>query len=403
ERIVPIFQALQDGVVAVGGGAQQIDEVVQILAKMSSVGKVTAEDLNELGIRGIDAAGLVGEAWGMTAAQVRDSISEGTTEATTFIDTLVGEMSTKYGGAAEGLRTTWVGALDRIAGATRDIGSVIAEPFIDPQGGGAAVQWANDMADALRAFESMLRPAVEVLSPRAEPAFQAASAAMQRFTEAVGNIDILAVFDRLEGAAPILTAFGTAAAAAGSASALSAIGMGSLAATINPVAAGLIGLAAASPAFRDALMDLVAAVAPLIPALVELALQIGEGLTLALNSLMPFVEVAIGLVTAMVQVFTSLPEPIQTAAIAVGAFALALKRLGPVGLILTGITYLATAVSSITDSSTEASISVNELAEDLKDFQALGQTFRIQETDISAITGPLEELNRQIDATEQNL
>src|SRR5690606_42142734 len=47
--------------------------------------------------------------------------------------------------------------------------------------------------------------------------------------------------------------------------------------------------------------------------------------------------------------------------------------------------------------------SVNELAEDLKDFQALGQTFRIQETEISAITGPLEELNRQIDATEQNL
>lgn len=127
ERVVPIFEALQDGVVAVGGSAQQIEEVVLILAKMSSVGKVTAEDLNELGVRGIDAATLVGDAWGMTAAQVRDSMSEGAIDATDFMDTLVAQMSDKYGGAAEGLRTTWVGALDRIAGATRDIGSVLAE------------------------------------------------------------------------------------------------------------------------------------------------------------------------------------------------------------------------------------------------------------------------------------
>ena len=52
EKIVPIFSALQDGVVAVGGSAQSIEEVVLILSKISSVGKVTAEDLNELGLEG---------------------------------------------------------------------------------------------------------------------------------------------------------------------------------------------------------------------------------------------------------------------------------------------------------------------------------------------------------------
>ena len=95
-----------------------------------------------------------------------------------------------------------VGALDRIAGATRDIGSVLAEPFIDPQGGGAAVQWANDIADALRAFEAALRPAVEVLAQRAEPAFRAASEAMQRFSEYLKDLDLVAVLDHLSGAAP---------------------------------------------------------------------------------------------------------------------------------------------------------------------------------------------------------
>lgn len=403
EKIVPIFQALQDGVVAVGGSAQQIEEVVLVLSKISSVGKITAEDLNQLGERGIDAATLVGEAWGMSAAQVRDSISQGTADATEFIDTLVSQMSTKYGGAAEGLRETWVGALDRIAGATRDIGSAIAEPFIDPQGGGAAVEWANNVADALRAFEDALRPAIEVLSQRAEPAFQRASEAMQRFTESIGEVDLVAVLDRLSEGAPIFTAFGAAAAAAGSASALSAVGMGGLAAAINPVAAGILGLAAASPSFRDALMDLVEAVSPLIPVLADLAIQIAEGLVLAIDSLMPFIEVAIGLVSGMVQVFTSLPEPIQQAAIAVGAFALALKRLGPVGVILTGITYIATAVSSLGGSSEEARVNVSDLAEELRNVQQLGQTFKIQETDFTAISGPLREAAEMIDSTIEGM
>ena len=400
EKIVPTFRALQDGVVAVGGSAQSIEEVVLILSKISSVGKVTAEDLNELGVRGIDAATLVGEAWGMTAAEVRESMSTGAVDATEFMDTLVDQLGTKYAGAAEGLRETWVGALDRIAGATRDIGSAIAEPFIDPQGGGAAVQWANDAADALRAFEDILREAMDVLSERAEPGFVRASEAIQNFTESIADIDVVEILDYLAAGAPILTAFAAAAAAAGSASALSAIGMGGLAAAINPVAAGVLGLALASPAFRDALMDMMMVIAPLIPMLADLAVQIAEGLTLAIDSLMPFVEVAIGLVGGMISMFSALPEPIQQAAIAIGAFALALKRLGPVGIILTGIAFIATAVSSIGGESKEASLDVNVLADDLKNLQTIGQTFKIKEADFSGITGPLREALRLIEISE---
>lgn len=402
EKVIPIFEALQDGVVAVGGSAQSIEEVVLILSKISSVGKVTAEDLNELGVRGIDAATLVGEAWGMTAAEVRDSMSEGAVDATAFMDTLVTELGTKYAGAAEGLRETWVGALDRIAGATRDIGSAIAEPFVDPQGGGAAVQWANDAADALRAFEAVLRPAIAVLSERAEPAFIRASEAMQRFTESISELDLVSVLDSLAGGAPIFAAFGAAAAAAGSASALSAIGMGGLAAAINPVAAGVLGLAAASPAFRDALMDLMSVIAPLIPVIADLAVQIAEGLVLAIDTLTPFIEVAIGLVGGMISMFSALPEPIQQSAVALGVLALALKRLGPVGIILTGITYLATAVSSLSGETEQASVDVNELAEDLKNLQTIGRTFKIQEADFAGITGPLREAMELIELSEDD-
>src|SRR5690606_41126804 len=110
----------------------------------------------QLGARGIDAAALIGQAFGKTAGEIREDISSGALDAQVFLTTLVDQMTRRFGGAAEGLRTTWLGALDRIKGATRDIGSVLAEPFIDPRGGGALVRWGNDLADVLRAVEAAL-------------------------------------------------------------------------------------------------------------------------------------------------------------------------------------------------------------------------------------------------------
>lgn len=49
EEVVPTLSAIQDGMVAVGGSAQTIEEVVNILARVSSTGKVTAGDLSEPG------------------------------------------------------------------------------------------------------------------------------------------------------------------------------------------------------------------------------------------------------------------------------------------------------------------------------------------------------------------
>jgi uncharacterized protein YoaH (UPF0181 family) len=161
----------------------------------------------------------------------------------------------------------------------------------------------------------------------------------------------------------------------------------------------VLGLALASPAFRDALMDLMTVIAPLIPMIAGLAVQIAEGLTLAIDSLMPFVEVAIGLVGGMVSMFSALPQPIQQAALAIGVFGLALKRLGPVGIILTGIGYIGTMVSSLAGNAEEASVSVNDLAEDLKNFQQLGRTFKIQDLDFDAITGPIERVQNMLDAS----
>jgi tape measure domain-containing protein len=341
EDVIPIFSALQDGVVAVGGSAQSIEEVVLILSKISSVGKVTAEDLNELGVRGINAAGLVGEAWGMTAAEVRDSISAGTVDAAGFIDTLMQQMQTNYAGAAEGLRETWVGAFDRIKGATRDIGSILAEPFIDPKGGGAAVEWANDVADALRAFEAALGPAVEFLEGRADPAFQAASESVQGLKEQLGDIDLVELLQQVSEGGSALAGFGAAALAAGSASALSAVGMGSLAGVVNPLTFGLIAAAAASPELRDALVELVMTAAPLVPVLADLVIQASaiasSGISAAgslLSSLMPAISLILNVVQpaaefvgVLASMISEIPSPALAAAATIIGVSMAVKTL----------------------------------------------------------------------------
>jgi len=341
EDIIPIFSALQDGVVAVGGSAQSIEEVVLILSKISSVGKVTAEDLNELGVRGINAAGLVGEAWGMTAAEVRDSISSGTVDAAGFIDTLMQQMQVNYAGAAEGLRQTWVGAFDRIKGATRDIGSILAEPFIDPQGGGAAVTWANDVADALRAFEAKLEPAVDFLERRADPVFEATSAALQSVKEALGDVDLVELIQGLSEGGAALTGFGAAAVAAGSASVLSAVGMGSLAGAVSPLTFGLIAAAAASPELRNALIDLVTTAAPLLPVLTNLVIQVSaiasSGITAGgalLSSLMPAITLVLNVVQpaaefvgVLAEMISEIPTPALAAAATIIGVSLAVRAL----------------------------------------------------------------------------
>src|SRR5690606_33793881 len=131
---------------------------------IQSTGRISAMELRRLGIRGINAAQLLAEEFGTTEAAIRDGITRGTVDAAAAIDALVAGMTRRFDGAAEGLKATWVGALDRIRGALRDIGSVLVAPFIDPSGGGVAIDLANQLADALRRLESSIGPLAEQMA-----------------------------------------------------------------------------------------------------------------------------------------------------------------------------------------------------------------------------------------------
>lgn len=329
-KVIPTLDAIQQGVAAMGGSNEQIPEVVNILAKVQSTGKFTAETLNELGYRGVDAATLMGNAMGKTAAQMREDISEGAIGGAEAIDVLVSAMQDRFGGAADGVKQQWSGAVDRIKAANRDLGAHIAEPFVSAQGGGMAVTWGNQVADVLRAIEKQAVPVMGILTQRGMPFFAALTQGLDSTAAAIKrwNPESFSVtLDKLGNHAPGIAALAGATLALGAnvgplGQMLSVLGI-----SANPAVAAFVALAAVSPELRTSLMGVVKAGEPLLPVVGELA-QILSG---TLNSALPVVAGGLDAVASILEVVlgvvASIPTPVLAGATAFLAMHAATKSL----------------------------------------------------------------------------
>lgn len=288
EKVIPTLGAVQDAVAAAGGTSTQLSEVIFVLAQIQAAGKITGQDLMQLGQRGINAADLIGDSLGMTGQQVRESITAGTLDAEVALQALTDGMSASFGGAAENVKNTWIGAVDRIKAAFRDISSIIMEPFITKSGGGTALDWANGFADALRAIERQVEPLVGVLSTRFGGAMDGATGKLQDAAEAIDGWDtskLLAHIDDLVAYAPLIGGVGAALVTMGTNSLpiLSSLGLSG----INPVVAGLGTLVALHPDLRGLLGDFLSDLQPLLPVLGSTAAGLLDAGTAIIDSLLP--------------------------------------------------------------------------------------------------------------------
>jgi len=161
ERVVPTLDAIQNAVAATGGSNQDIAELVRIIAQLEGGVKISAETFNQFGTRGVDAAGIIGEAMGKTGQQIREEVTAGTLDADKAIQALTDGMQERFGGAADNVKDTFDGAVDRVKAAWRDFSAELAKPLVDPEGGGALVDFLNGLADAMRGFESLPDPVKE--------------------------------------------------------------------------------------------------------------------------------------------------------------------------------------------------------------------------------------------------
>ncbi|MEN1976999.1 tape measure protein [Cellulomonas sp. P4] len=294
DRVLPTLDAIQNAVAAVGGSNEQVSQVTYALAQMQGQGKLTGETLNQLGQYGIDAATVLGQQLGKTGAEIRELASKpGGIPVDQVWDPLVTGLMQRFGGATANIKLQMDGALDRVKGAIRDIGSLLAAPFIDPKGGGSAVEWTNKVADALRAAEQKAKPFVDLMVARFKPALDAVTPALDKARSVINSWDLSKVngqLDRLTAYTPLIATGAAALYAYGTQSIpiLSTLGL-----TINPVVAGIAALVATSPGLRNAGADFVTALGPLAPlagqisqVLSDTALQIGNELTPSLTALL---------------------------------------------------------------------------------------------------------------------
>ena len=159
QKVIPYLDAIQNAVAASGGSNDDIAGIAATMSKIQSSAKITAEDLNELGARGVNAAELIGSQMGMTGAQVREAITSGSLDAGVALDALAAGMSDRFEGAAENVKGTFTGAIDRVMAAWRDLSSALAEPFVGSEGGGIFTGLLNETADLMRGFEGLPGPA----------------------------------------------------------------------------------------------------------------------------------------------------------------------------------------------------------------------------------------------------
>lgn len=377
QDVIPILDAVQNAVAATGGSATIFTQVVEILAEIQSTGKITAGVLAELGRRGINAAELIGQAMGKTENEIRESITSGALDGREALELLVTAMENRFAGAAALISNTWTGALGLVTAGLRDIGSALAEPLIDPAGGGAAIAWAQSLAEVLYALERQIRDVVAEFRGSADPAFERWGDLLLDLAEQIDDFqfDLGGLIDSVRDGAPAFAALGAGISAAGGAALLKGVpGMAGLAGAISPVGAAIVAAAAASPELRAALVDLLEAVAPLVPALAEGTVALATGLSSGLGTAAAALEAVVPLVELAVDAFQLLPDGVQSATLALGAFALAAGRLpGPVGATITALGALGFVMETFGVDQVGVRTNVQNLTEDLERLQQTGR------------------------------
>ena len=252
EKVIPLLDAMQNAVAASGGGSQQLADLAFVVAQIKAAGKITGQDLIQLGQRGINAAEIIGKAFGKSSAEVKAMISKNQIDADQAIDALTKGMMEKFGGATDAIKQQWSGAADRIKAANRDIGADIGKMFIDPAGGGRAVEWGNKLADVLRTFQKRLREAHGDIEDFLSPAFKNISKGLDAANNALQKFDAARAGAQLEKLTSYTPLIGGTTAALMTFALQPIPVIGQLASAMGPLTVGVAALIAASPELRKA-------------------------------------------------------------------------------------------------------------------------------------------------------
>jgi tape measure domain-containing protein len=265
DQLVPFLTTIGNVVSVTGGGAQNLDSVSLALSQITSRGKLTLDNINQLSnaLPGFSGVAALAAVRGETQAKVMDEISAGTINASDGVNQLLKGMA-QFPGAAGAMEKQSLTLLGVFSTFKDTIGQALSGAFqgVIPQ-----------IKDALTQVTPVIGQAVSVLAP------------------AIGGVlaSVLPLVGQLvAGLTPILTpllnALGPALAALGPAIAPLGSALGIIAgalAPILPVVSSLIvalvqGLSPILVAFGPVLRALVSGVAQVITPLLPVIVQLGQ-------------------------------------------------------------------------------------------------------------------------------
>lgn len=310
--VVPTLSALQDAVAAAGKSDAELKDIVFVMSQIKAAGKITGQDLMQLGQRGVDAAELIGQGLGKSGAQIKKDISAGALDADKALDLLTKGMQKKFAGTADGVKQTWSGVKQRVGAAARGIGSELTAVLVSPVKGGLLVDWANKFADVLFAMKKQIPGVMKALQGAFQGGMDKIPAFFDKLKAKIDGFDpnkIKQWIDQFRNMAPAL------APLAGVLGGLAGMKLPMIGA-INPLVGGLLAAAAASPELRAALQDL--------------SVELGNLGQTALPVVVAGMKLISATLTPLVSAFNALPGPVKQLAIAGAAIGLSWGKLAAI-------------------------------------------------------------------------
>lgn len=170
KKTEPVMEAIANSVAAMGGGGQEIQELADVFAKITANGKITGEELNRLGDKGINALKILANQAKVSMEDMRKKISDGAIDSEKAINWLVDGMmngtkgvngaTVAMGGSLKSLEGTWKGALDSMKGAWRRAGDeIISDQLFDKIKGSV-----SKLTSFITQLPTMLGPTVDHMS-----------------------------------------------------------------------------------------------------------------------------------------------------------------------------------------------------------------------------------------------
>lgn len=103
------------------------DEIAHIFTSVAGMGKLTAMQMNQLSLRGLNIASTIAQETGKTEQEIREMVSKGQISFQMFADA----MDSAYGEHAKDANKTFQGSLSNLKAALSRIGAIFQQPVID--------------------------------------------------------------------------------------------------------------------------------------------------------------------------------------------------------------------------------------------------------------------------------